>query len=59
MIQQVNDAVTVDEVKKLDADGLIKRNLKTPIAKDTVRVPGGGYTIVRFKADNPGEYSRP
>lgn len=30
------------------------RNLKDPPFKDTVTVPDGGYTIVRFKADNPG-----
>lgn len=37
------------------ANGNIKGiNLKTPILKDTVWVPFGGYVIIRFKADNPG-----
>jgi len=25
-----------------------------PVLKDTVMVPSGGYTVIRFKADNPG-----
>ncbi len=39
---------------QLDTDGLISRNLETPVAKDTVTIPNGGYTVIRFKADNPG-----
>jgi len=29
-------------------------NLKNPPVKDNVIVPAWGYTVVRFKADNPG-----
>lgn len=29
-------------------------NLKNPVKKDTVVVPCGGYTTIRFLADNPG-----
>ena len=32
--------------------GLIE---KSPILKDTISVPIGAYTVVRFKADNPGK----
>ena len=39
----------------LDAEGKLQRNLEQPIQKDTVMIPRRGYTIVRFKADNPGE----
>ncbi|XP_060526823.1 uncharacterized protein LOC132702294 isoform X2 [Cylas formicarius] len=46
--------VTVDDVKKRDEAGLIKRNLLDAPLKDTVTVPDGGYTIVRFEANNPG-----
>ncbi|XP_062578821.1 uncharacterized protein LOC134240755 [Saccostrea cucullata] len=28
--------------------------LKNPPRKDTIIVPNGGYTVIRFKADNPG-----
>jgi FtsP/CotA-like multicopper oxidase with cupredoxin domain len=28
--------------------------LKRAPIKDTITVPGGGYTVIRFKADNPG-----
>lgn len=42
-------------VMALDAEGSLERNLEQPIHKDTVMVPSGGYTVVRFKADNPGE----
>jgi hypothetical protein len=54
----------------LGADGLslapgLKLNLKDPPVKDTIAVPqavgegagGYGYSIVRFKADNPGPWA--
>ena len=31
--------------------------LHSPVRKDTVNVPTGGYVIVRIKADNPGVWS--
>ena len=46
---------TVEEVAALDAVGGITRRLEDTIRKDTVTIPDGGYTIVRFTADNPGE----
>lgn len=30
-------------------------NLATPLLKDTVTVPIGGYVVVRIKTDNPGK----
>jgi L-ascorbate oxidase len=39
---------------EMDKNGLLKRNFDRPPIKDTVTVPNGGYTIVRFYADNPG-----
>ena len=39
----------------LDRSGQLKRKLTKAPLKDTVTVPDGGYTIIRFKADNPGE----
>ncbi|XP_067668418.1 uncharacterized protein [Haliotis asinina] len=53
-MDKVNNSTTLQEVMKLDSDGLIRRKLAMPIAKDTVTIPNGGYTVVRFKADNPG-----
>ena len=44
----------MEEVKKLNEDGKIKRNLVNPVQKDTIAVPDGGFAILRFKADNPG-----
>ena len=41
-------------VKKLNEEGKIKRNLKDPPRKDTIAVPDAGFTVMRFKADNPG-----
>lgn len=43
------------QIKEMDALGLIKRNFDHPPAKDTVTVPDGGYTIIRFWATNPGD----
>lgn len=55
-IDKLGNFTTVDEVKKLDEEGKIKRNLYNPPLKDTVTVPDGGYTIVRFYTHNPGLY---
>ena len=43
------------QVAELDAAGGITRKLQDSIKKDTVTIPDGGYTIIRFTADNPGE----
>ncbi|KAK7083883.1 Mco1p [Halocaridina rubra] len=45
---------SVTEVVDLDAAGGIVRKLEDPVQKDSVTVPDGGYTVVRFTADNPG-----
>ena len=39
----------------MDEAGLLERNLDHPPTKDSVTVPDGGYTIIRFIASNPGE----
>ena len=39
----------------MDEEGKIKRNLKTPIKKDNIMMPVGGWAVVRFKATNPGK----
>lgn len=42
-------------IKQMDANGEIPRDLVNPWYKDTVTVQAkGGYVIIRFKADNPG-----
>lgn len=33
----------------------MERNFEDPPIKDTVTVPDGGYTVIRFIADNPGK----
>lgn len=53
-MRRLNASTTVDQVKALDKAGLLKRNLKNAPLKDTITVPDGGYTAIRFKADNPG-----
>ncbi|CAH0553403.1 unnamed protein product, partial [Brassicogethes aeneus] len=53
-MERLGKNITVAEVQERDRLGLIKRNLLTPPVKDTITVPDGGYTIIRFKADNPG-----
>jgi L-ascorbate oxidase len=46
----------MDYVKELDNKGLLKRNFDHPPLKDSVTVPVGGYTIIRFIANNPGTW---
>lgn len=54
-MERMGRNVTVQEVKNRDELGLIERNLLNAPLKDTVTVPDGGYTIVRFQASNPGK----
>ena len=51
---KTGDKIYMDDIKKLDREGLLERNLDRPPLKDTVTIPSGGYTIIRFIADNPG-----
>ncbi|XP_018402155.1 PREDICTED: laccase-4-like [Cyphomyrmex costatus] len=53
-MERIGHNTTADEVRELDKQGLIHRKLKRAPLKDTVTVPDGGYTIVRFYANNPG-----
>ncbi|GAB0094395.1 Multicopper oxidase [Sergentomyia squamirostris] len=46
--------ISADIVQELDRSGKLYRRLKGAPIKDTVTIPDGGYTIIRFKADNPG-----
>ena len=54
-MEKVNKTLTVEQFKEMDEAGKIHRKLRRAPLKDTVIVPSGGYTIVRFLADNPGE----
>ena len=36
----------------LNVEGMIERS---PPLKDTVLLPAGGYVVIRFEANNPGE----
>ncbi|XP_011154580.1 laccase isoform X2 [Harpegnathos saltator] len=46
--------VTVEEIKRMDRRGLLRRRRSSVPFKDTIAVPNRGYAIVRFRADNPG-----
>ncbi|KAL1123320.1 hypothetical protein AAG570_002406 [Ranatra chinensis] len=47
-------SVTLEEIKTRNENGNIRKNLDTAVAKDTVTVPARGYTVLRFRANNPG-----
>lgn len=55
-MDRLGSNVTVEEIMELDRLGLIKRKLDQAPVKDTVTVPDGGYTILRFQATNPGRH---
>ena len=55
-IQKLKKSIRLDEVKKMDEEGKINRNYNRPPVKDTITVPVGGYTVIRFLADNPGTW---
>ena len=58
-MERIGSQVSVNQIKAMDESGLIRRNLIDAPVKDTVAVPDGGYTIIRFIADNPGSYTSP
>lgn len=53
-MERVGNHTTVEEIERMDREGRIVRNLRSAPLKDTVTVPDGGFTILRFIADNPG-----
>lgn len=53
-MDRLGSNVTLQEVKELDRLGRLRRKFLNSPEKDTVTVPDGGYTIIRFYADNPG-----
>lgn len=54
-MERLGSNVTLEKILKLEEEGQLRRNLENPPLKDTVTVPDGGYTIIRFQASNPGE----
>uniref|UniRef100_A0A8D8WL32 Laccase-2 n=1 Tax=Cacopsylla melanoneura TaxID=428564 RepID=A0A8D8WL32_9HEMI len=53
-MERVGKTITRQQVIDMDKRGEIKRNLDSAPLKDTVTVPDGGFTIIRFHATNPG-----
>ncbi|KAK3597532.1 hypothetical protein CHS0354_018130 [Potamilus streckersoni] len=53
-MKKLNTSIRRHEIEEMDAKDLLPRNYETAIKKDTVLVPDGGYTIIRFHAENPG-----
>ncbi|XP_063850104.1 uncharacterized protein LOC135094180 [Scylla paramamosain] len=51
---QFGPGITKTKVQELDASGQVNRNFEHAPLKDTVTVPSGGYTVLRFLASNPG-----
>lgn len=50
---RVGSQVSSEDIMAMHANGTMVRNFNG-IFKDTAFVPDGGYTVVRFLADNPG-----
>lgn len=53
-MERISTQVSIDQIKTMEKNGLLRRNLVDAPIKDTVAVPDGGYTIIRFMAVNPG-----
>ncbi|XP_059153746.1 uncharacterized protein LOC131939461 [Physella acuta] len=53
-MDRLDASIYAKYVMDLDKAGNITRNLRQAPIKDTVTIPDGGYTLVRFVADNPG-----
>ncbi|XP_016844683.1 laccase-2-like [Nasonia vitripennis] len=57
VISEVNildGVMTVDRFKQMDMDGKVVRRLDHAPKKDTIKIPSGGYTIIRVYTHNPG-----
>ncbi|XP_077975451.1 uncharacterized protein LOC120332721 [Styela clava] len=52
-MKKIGAFISTEEIKELHNNGSIEYNFDG-IMKDTVIIPDGGYTVVRFLADNPG-----
>ncbi|XP_035778845.1 uncharacterized protein LOC118459510 isoform X1 [Anopheles albimanus] len=53
-MDRVGRNTTIEDIRRMDEQGLLPRRLKRAPIKDTVTIPDGGYTIIRFIANNPG-----
>ncbi|KRT85626.1 hypothetical protein AMK59_278, partial [Oryctes borbonicus] len=53
-MERLDEPVDKETILEFDAANLLPRNFDNPPLKDTVNVPGQGYTIIRFIASNPG-----
>ncbi|KAK0060978.1 laccase-1 [Biomphalaria pfeifferi] len=53
-MERLGDSTSLAEVKELDRAGKINRTTTQAPLKDTIIIPDGGYTVLRFRADNPG-----
>lgn len=53
-MDKLGENTSIEFVRRLDEEGFIRRNLVDAPYKDTVTVPDGGYTMLRFLTNNPG-----
>ncbi|CAL1547209.1 unnamed protein product [Lymnaea stagnalis] len=51
---KLGESTSIKTVKEMDKRGELNRTISKAVLKDTVIIPDGGYTIIRFRADNPG-----
>lgn len=53
-METIGNRTSVEDIEQMDREGQIVRNLHSAPLKDTIAVPSGGVTVLRFLADNPG-----
>lgn len=53
-LEENNTRMNLKLALDLDRRGLLERKYARPSLRDTVAVPNNGYTVIRFRADNPG-----
>lgn len=53
-LEENNTRMNLKLALELDRKGLLERSYIQPALRDTVAVPHNGYTVIRFRADNPG-----
>nr|XP_039255962.1 laccase-2-like [Styela clava] len=55
-MRRIGKQISSEEIREIHGNGSIEYNFNA-IYKDSVIVSDGGYTVVRFLADNPGVWS--
>ncbi|XP_066591244.1 uncharacterized protein [Prorops nasuta] len=53
-MESIGKNISFETVKRWNEEESIVKNFDRPVVKDTIGIPSGGFTIIRFLASSPG-----